>query len=139
MDIDTKSLSNYQCSLLYDAKKGYSSSIQNYLITNNKNTKFEKLLLLNAITGNNIKACTLLLNSNRYNKKLLNTDLDFYDSLFDNEDLEFLKSFFKINFISLNIEEKYIKPFYSWLEEETSLFIKDFFKKKEIKKIMVNF
>lgn len=132
-------LSNYQRSLLYDAKKGYSSSIKNYLITNNKNTKFEKLLLLNAIKGNNIKACTLLLNSNRYNKKLLNTDLDFYDSLFDNEDLEFLKSFFKINFINRNIEEKYIKPFYSWLEEETSLFIKDFFNRKGIKKIMVNF
>ena len=45
MDIDTKSLSNYQCSLLYDAKKGYSSSIQNYLITNNKNTKFENIFV----------------------------------------------------------------------------------------------
>lgn len=134
---DTYKFSNYQSDLLQDVKRGYFKSIHDYLSKNDKDIEFEKLLLFNSMSSLNINACKILLNSNRYDKKIFNKA--FYYNLFLEEDLDFLKVFFRIDFIKENINEGYIKNFYSLLEEDTNLFIKNFFKSKKIQKSVEKF
>ena len=100
---DIYKLSNYQSGLLYEVKSGYFKSIHDYLSKNDKDIEFEKLLLFNSISSLNINACKILLNNNRYDKKIF--DKEFYYNLFLKEDLDFLKTFFKIDFIKENINE----------------------------------
>lgn len=134
---DIYKLSNYQSGLLYEVKSGYFKSIHDYLSKNDKDIEFEKLLLFNSISSLNINACKILLNNNRYDKKIF--DKEFYYNLFLKEDLDFLKTFFKIDFIKENINEGYVKDFYILLEEDTNLFIENFFKSKKIKKSVEKF